>query len=695
LETKGAPNIPSNARRALLTETIQEVFLAESTEQLDELSNLLVDLEDRPGDEELIEQLQRAAHNLKGAAGTVGRTAFAKLLHTIEDVTQLFYGGERPELFNRLFSAVDVLRGSLGSIAAGKDEAQQLEEAEQQLRSWLLSETQLDDIPFRASHPPNTATDAPELRLGEYDAVRVKAMREQGEVLYRLSLRLLRRPNENFAVAAQKVVQRLREVGDVVLTAPRDSEWEQLGEERYLLVQFGGGASPESALDGLRGKVLEDYKVDRWTDGCQPAVPEPKPTMIRSVPQHSVRVGVMAMDNLVDLIGELVIVESMIVNATQKNGESAPWLSQHVNDLTRITRELQDNGMRLRMVPLRGTFRAMGRIVRDFGQKYDRSIRLEIHGDDTEIDRSMVERLSDPLVHLIRNAIDHGIEPADKRRAAGKPGYGTVTLSARQQGGSIVIEVSDDGRGLDREAILSKARQAGLIADGSNLTEHEILDLVLTPGFSTAATVTDLSGRGVGLDVVRRNIEVMRGSLTVDSQPGQGTTFRLSLPITLAIIDGMLVSCGEERYILPTRSIVESVQPREEMLLTQAGALRMLRIRGEIMPLISLSRIFDIPEATQSPTDALVVILESAASRVGLIVDDVIAQQQVVIKSIGRGIPESRFLSGAAILPDGQVGLILNVEELIKLLPNSAGGQAQAYPSGSSERKENERTVSD
>ena len=685
-----------------MTETIQDVFLAESTEQLDEVSNLLVDLEDRPGDEELIEQLQRVAHNLKGAAGTVGRVAFAKLLHTFEDVTQLLYMGERPDLFNRLFAVVDVLRESLGSIAAGKDESRQLEGAEQQLLSWLLSETQLKDMPFRASHPPKTATKEPELRLGEYDAVRVKALREQGETLYRISLRLLGEPKEDFAAAAQKVVQRLREKGDVVLTAPRDSEWEHLGEECCLLVLFGGGASPESTLDSLRGQVVEDYKVDQWTDGHKPAVPAPKPMVVRSVPQHSVRVGVMAMDNLVDLIGELVIVESMIVNATQKNGEAAPWLSQHIGDLTRITRELQDNGMRLRMVPLRGTFRAMGRIVRDFGQKYNRSIRLEIQGDDTEIDRSMVERLSDPLVHLIRNAIDHGIEPEDARRAAGKPGYGTVTLSARQQGGSIVIEVSDDGRGLDREAIWSKARQAGLIAEGSNLTEHEILELVLRPGFSTAEAVTDLSGRGVGLDVVRRNIEVMRGSLTVESQPGQGTTFRMSLPITLAIIDGMLVSCGEERYILPTRSIVESIQPREEMLLTQAGALRMLRIRGEIMPLISLSRIFDIQGAKQSPTDALVVILESAACRVGLIVDDVVAQQQVVIKSIGRGIPESRFLSGAAILPDGQVGLILNVEELIKLegrpgsvfeRPNPVGGQAQAYPGGSSERNGNERTV--
>jgi len=280
------------------------------------------------------------------------------------------------------------------------------------------------------------------------------------------------------------------------------------------------------------------------------------------------------------------------------------------------------------------------------------------------MDRSMVEQISDPLVHMIRNSVDHGIEPPDLRRKLGKPEEGVVRLSACHEGGSVVIEISDDGRGLSHEAIVKKATAQGLIKAGDVLSEDEINSLIFAPGFSTAEKVTDISGRGVGMDVVRRNIDAMRGRIAIKTVPGQGTTFKITLPLTLAIIDGMLVACGDERYILPTLSVVESMKPDASMLVTQGGSNEMLNMRGSILPLLRLDRMLGAKHGIQDPTQALVVIVEGAGRKVGLLVDEVIAQQQVVIKTMGEGLGEVRFISGAAILADGRVGLIVNVEEV-------------------------------
>jgi two-component system chemotaxis sensor kinase CheA len=284
------------------------------------------------------------------------------------------------------------------------------------------------------------------------------------------------------------------------------------------------------------------------------------------------------------------------------------------------------------------------------------------------MDRSMVEQISDPLVHMIRNSIDHGIEPPDVRRQIGKPEEGKVRLSACHEGGHVVIEIADDGRGLNREAILKKAIAQGLIKAKDILPEDEINALIFAPGFSTAEKVTDISGRGVGMDVVRRNIDAMRGRVTIKSVPGQGTTFKITLPLTLAIIDGMLVACGKERYIIPTLSIIESIQPEASMLVTQGVDHEMLNMRGNILPLLRMDKLLGAKDAIQDPTKGLVVIIEGSGRRVGLLVDEVIAQQQVVIKSMGEGVGDVPFVSGAAILSDGRVGLIVNVEGIVSLI---------------------------
>jgi two-component system chemotaxis sensor kinase CheA len=360
----------------------------------------------------------------------------------------------------------------------------------------------------------------------------------------------------------------------------------------------------------------------------------------------------------------LVVVESMVVNAPEIAKSASARVRNCLSQLAKVTRDLQDVGMRMRMLPVSGEFQKLVRMSRDLGRKSGKRVRVLLSGESTEMDRSMVEQISAPLVHMIRNSIDHGLETPDERRAAGKPEEGTVRLSAFHEGGSIVIEIADDGRGLDTAAILAKAKAQRLVGPNDTLSESEIHALIFSPGFSTAKQVTEISGRGVGMDVVRRSIEGMRGRISIQTEKGRGTTFRLVLPLTLAIIDGMLVACGEERYIIPTLSILESMQPTPAMLATLTGAHEMINVRGEILPLLRLDRLFHVSNAKKELTDSLVVILEGVGRKFGLVVDEVITQQQVVIKNLGSSLTEVKYLSGAAILSDGQVGLIMNVEEI-------------------------------
>jgi two-component system chemotaxis sensor kinase CheA len=380
--------------------------------------------------------------------------------------------------------------------------------------------------------------------------------------------------------------------------------------------------------------------------------------------RETVKVDLERVDSLVAMVGELVVVESMVVNAPEIAKSASARVRNCLSQLAKVTRDLQDVGMRMRMVPVAGVFQKMARMSRDLGRKSGKPLRLVLSGETTEMDRSLVEQIADPLVHMIRNAVDHGLEPPEDRRKAGKPEEGTIRLSAYHEGGSIVIELADDGRGLDRDAILAKARSQGLLDSNDTPNESDIHMLIFAPGFSTATRVTEVSGRGVGMDVVKRNLEAMHGRVTISTTPGQGTTFKMLLPLTLAIIDGMMVACGQDRYIIPTLSVVESIRPSRGMLVTFAGQLEMINVRGQTLPLVRLARLFNIADAQSDPTQAIVVIVEGVGRRLGLVVDEVVTQQQVVIKSLGQGLGPTRFLSGAAILADGRVGLIINVEEI-------------------------------
>ncbi len=381
-----------------------------------------------------------------------------------------------------------------------------------------------------------------------------------------------------------------------------------------------------------------------------------------------VKVDANRLDHLIETIGELVIAVSMVRQYANVHEMKGIQLERHLRQLDKITRELQGMGTSLRMIPLRATFQKMARLVRDLSKKSNKPIEFTMSGEETELDKAVVDRIGDPLVHMMRNAVDHGIEETpQERQKQNKPKSGQVELRAFHKGGNIYIEIEDDGRGLDREAILAKSRERGLIRDGENLTDREIFNMIFEPGFSTAKKVSEVSGRGVGMDVVKRNIESLRGQIDIRSEIGKGSVFTIRLPLTLAIIDGMVVRVGTERYILPTLLIVQSLQPQPKDLTTVLERGEMLTLQGRLVPIFRLGRMFKHDDAEEDPTKALVVVVEDNEKLAGLLVDELIGQQQIVIKPIGEFFRNIAGISGGAILPDGRVGLILDVGGLVRL----------------------------
>ena len=398
------------------------------------------------------------------------------------------------------------------------------------------------------------------------------------------------------------------------------------------------------------------------TPDAKPQTPDAKPAAAGFV-----KVDTGKLDALIDLVGELVISESMVVQDPELLKSPSRHLARNLGQLRRITSELQRTAMSLRMVPIKATFQKMNRLVRDLAAKQNKQVQLVLSGEDTELDRNIVEEISDPLVHMIRNAADHGVEGPEARTAKGKSAQGTIHLRAFHRGGNIVIQIQDDGNGLNKDKLLATARQNGIVKPNETLSDKEIYNLIFAAGFSTAEKVTDISGRGVGLDVVRRNIEKLRGKVDIDTVLGGGTTFTIYLPLTLAIIDGMIVSVGSERYIIPTLTVRESFRPRAEMLSTLHERGEMVNVRGKLCPLLRLYQYFDQPTKVIEPTDGIVVVVESGDQTRCLMVDELIGKQEVVIKSLGSALKKNPSLAGGAVLGDGRVGLILNVDSLVKL----------------------------
>jgi len=403
---------------------------------------------------------------------------------------------------------------------------------------------------------------------------------------------------------------------------------------------------------------------DRAPD--QPAEEEAKPSAdTRRGASGFVKVDTAKLDSLVDLVGELVIAQSLVNQDTDLRSVQSQQLSRNLAQLGRSTNELQHIAMSLRMVPIRGSFQKMTRLVRDVAAKAGKQVELRLSGEGTELDRNLIEEINDPLIHLIRNAVDHGIENPERRAAEGKPARGVVQLRASHLGGHIVIEVEDDGAGLNKERILAKGIQAGLVTAGEQLTDQEIFALIFAPGLSTAEKVTDISGRGVGMDVVQRNISKLRGKIEVRSTPGKGSTISIHLPLTLAIIDGLIFTVGSERFIVPTLCVRESFRPSAAMISTVQGRGEMVSVRGQLSPLVRLYQQFGLQPDSTNPAESIIIMVETNRHHRCLMVDRLIGKQEVVIKGLGSTFKQCQGLAGAAILGDGRVGLILDVNSLV------------------------------
>ncbi|MBN2714777.1 MAG: chemotaxis protein CheA [Deltaproteobacteria bacterium] len=583
-------------------------FVQETEDGIARADDILINVESEGAPEESVNGLFRIFHTIKGVAGFLELDDISRLAHCTENLLNKVRAGERSlegAVLDLVFDSTAIMRGLIKDIRLCLENGNALLIPIEHGILMRKIDKVLAGAPVAEEVLPDATMDD---RLGE----------------------ILTRPPMSIAPhAILRALEHQKKTG------------KPLGQE---LIE-AEVATPKQVSQALRS---QQRAIQSGTQKIR----------------ETVKVDLERVDNLVEMIGELVIVESMLVHAPEISTVNAPRVRNYLGQLAKITRDLQDVGMRMRMVPVRGVFQKMARMVRDLSRKSSKKIRFVQTGEGTEIDRSMVEQISDPLVHMIRNSVDHGVEEPEVRLKKKKDETGTIRLSAYHEGGALVIELSDDGKGLDKEAIVAKAKNIGLIKDESLLSESDIYGLIFQPGFSTAKKVTDISGRGVGMDVVKKKIDALRGRVTITSRPGQGTTFKMILPLTLAIIDGMLVACGKEQYIIPTLSIIESIQVTPDMFVTFAESGELINVRGEIMPFLRLSQLFSIQGAITDPTEGIVVVVEGVGQRIGIFVDSVVTQQQVVIKTLGDNLQNTRFVSGAAILSDGRVGLIVNVDQI-------------------------------
>lgn len=646
----------------------RETFFQEADEHLGTLESGLLRLEGSgEADPELLNEIFRSAHSIKGASGTLNFEDIARFTHSLESLLDRLRAGEIRvcrELVDLLLKASDVLKGLL---AAAREGAPPPAETEAVLEAL-----------FRAQRAPDPT---PELRS------RVRSGdRKPAAAVYRLRFR----PAAEIFRFGMDPLLTLRDLARAGAITDLEADVSQLPPLAEL--------DPMTCYLGWSLRVKTDQSIEQLRevfafveDGAELSIePEAEASAAerqapaspaaagagRAAPHESssIRVPTQKVDKLVDLIGELVIAQSMVTEILDNfTPASLVRLREAGAEVQRYTRELQERVMSIRMLPVGSIFSRFPRLVRDSSAALGKSIALELIGEDTELDKGVVERMADPLTHLIRNAVDHGIESPAERRQAGKAEQGVIRLQAYHQGGNVFIEVADDGRGLDTARIRRKALERGLIGETDELTPGQVQALIFQPGFSTAETVSDLSGRGVGMDVVKRSVEALSGAVDVSSSPGRGCTFRVKLPLTLAILDGLTVRVGDQTYILPLVSITESIRPRREQVPTVVGRGEVVVVRGEPCPLLRLHALFGVETEVTDPTSGAVVIVEHLGRRVGLLVDELLGQQQVVIKSLETHFRKVEGVLGATILGDGRAALILDAAGLAQLAAGRAG----------------------
>ena len=616
------------------------VFFDESDEHLQDMEQLLMTLDVDAPDPEELNSIFRAAHSIKGGSGIFGFDALMNLTHVMENLLDKARNQEiqvTSDIVDIFLQTLDVLKDTLTAYK------EQTELPQEQIDASIkvLEET--------------LANASGQVVAGAHDSPEQNAEDETNEI-------------EGFGFFDEEETE-----------AQVQSENSADDIEGFGL--FDEEATPTEATSDAEKKrdtskadegfgFFEPENLPVKTESTQPAAPkQPIVKPVKTQPKAaakeaaSIRVDTTKIDAMVNLVGELVITQSMLSNVGQEvEGQVGERLQLAIDELQRNTREIQESVMSMRMLPVNMTFNRFPRVVRDLSSKLGKKVDLVIQGGNTEIDKSLIEKLVDPLTHLVRNSIDHGIESPEKRLEAGKSENGTVILSAEQKGSSIIIGIIDDGAGLNKARILEKATQNGL-AVTPDMPDSEIWQLIFQAGFSTAAEVTDVSGRGVGMDVVRRNIESIGGRIEIESSQGEGSAFYIHLPLTLAIVDGMCVSVGDQIFVIPLLNVIESFQPTVSQVKT-LGNDKVLWIRDQYWPLVSLTQLMQVDDGITEPTQGIVVLLESSKKRYGVLVDSLVGQQQVVIKSLEQHYKKVAGIAGATIMGDGKVAMILDADSV-------------------------------
>ncbi len=677
---------------------IRKIFEEECIEGLDTMEAGLLNLEEGSASADVVNDIFRAAHSIKGGSATFGYKKIADFTHLMETLLDLVRNGKKPaspDVVQLLLGCVDCLREMMEAIHTGEYDDARIADLMRLLQAELPREDGEPEAAPVASAPAAAPAAAP-----------------QGwRISFRPHEQLLRSGNQPL-----HILRALAELGECVTRSDvsRLPSFESLDPESIYLawdIELTGTATPEQVrevfewvegecelsiqpLSGAPAPVAA--APERAAAAAAPAATPAAPVAVPAAPDRrggdrraaaaddrrrkpvakeagSIRVGIDKVDNLMNLVGELVITQAMLsqFGRESSDGLDIMGLRDTLEQLSRNTRELQEAVMQVRMLPVSVTFSRFPRLVHDLSAKLGKKIELEISGEQTELDKTVLEKIGDPLVHLIRNSLDHGIEDEATRIAAGKTPHGTIFVSASHESGNIVIRVADDGAGLNSEKILRKARERGLVGEEEDLTRQQINDLIFMPGFSTADVVSDVSGRGVGMDVVRSNIQEIGGRVDVSSTPGEGSVFQITLPLTLAILDGQLVRVGAQVYVVPLLSIIETVQVDRDRLNMITGQSPVYRLRGEAVPVVSINRVLRVREYHQdgasSDRERLLVIVETGRNVVGLAVDELLEQHQVVIKSLENNFTQVPGTLGATILGDGTVSLIVDIAGLVRL----------------------------
>jgi two-component system chemotaxis sensor kinase CheA len=675
------------------------VFFEEAGENLERMEQLLLEIDITVADDETLNAIFRCAHSVKGGAATFGFTDVAELTHEMETLLDALRRHElqpTPDMVDVLLAAGDALKAQLARHRGDAVAETDTSHLRAQIRALV------DGAPMPAAVPlPASAA--------ESAAILAKALPPQpGTRLVELRIGPLADPAQ-----ADNIAELFKEIEGLGTIEPIDGGQSSDGMRRFkvtttsadddlldlltfhvsrdavAILPFGPGygfhegapgapkePEPDAGFGFFEGAPGAPTAAAAATDGAPAAAaaaparaaakPAEKPAAAPAAESSTLRVSVDKVDQLINLVGELVITQAMLAqNSKSVDLALHQQLATGLADLERNTRDLQEAVLSIRMIPMSVVFQRFPRMLRDLATKLGKKVDFVTQGEATELDKGLVEKITDPLTHLVRNACDHGIEMPDDRVKAGKPERGTITLAASHQGGSIVIEVRDDGRGLSRAKLLKKARERGIDAPDS-MTDAEVWGLIFAPGFSTAEVVTDVSGRGVGMDVVKRNITSLGGTVEIDSAEGYGMSVKVRLPLTLAIMDGMSVGVGDECYIVPLSSVVESFQVNEGMVRTIGATGRVVEVRNEYLPVLELEKVFDVPRFDFEKVSGIMVVAEAEGGRVALLVDELLGQQQVVVKNLEANYRRVDDISGATILGDGRVALILDVGSLVR-----------------------------